>query len=179
MTEGTQEAAALGVVPGGFWRRVAAWLIDTIIVLVGVYLVGSFLWPDLIETTTRVSESDGARLEVVSYALSWLGSAVFGIALGVYTALQESSRAQATVGKRMLGLRVMGLDGGRISQFTAIYRCWPLWLPGLIGMVEGLNYVVGFAAIAACIAVAFTRRKQGLHDMLARCLVVRRPPPVI
>ena len=46
-------------------------------------------------------------------------------------------------------------------------------------MVVGLNYVVGFAAVAACIAVAFNRRKQGLHDMLARCLVVRRPPRVI
>ena len=179
MTDETSEGATLGVIPAGFWRRVAAWVIDTIIVLVGTYLVGSFLWPDLVETTTHVSESDGARLEVVSYALSWLGSIVFGIALGVYTALQEAGRAQATVGKRMLGLRVTGLDGGRISLLTAILRCWPLWLPGLVSMVFGLNFVVGFAAIAACIAVAFTRRKQGLHDMLVRCLVVRRPPRVI
>ena len=179
MTDETPEGATLGVIPAGFWRRVAAWVIDTIIVLVGIYLVGSFLWPDLVETTTHVSESDGARLEVVSYALSWLGSIVFGIALGVYTALQEAGRAQATVGKRMLGLRVTGLDGGRISLLTAILRCWPLWLPGLVSMVVGLNFIVGFAAIAACIAVAFTRRKQGLHDMLVRCLVVRRPPRVI
>ena len=179
MTEEAPEEGAIGVIPAGFWRRVAAWVIDTIIVLVGTYLVGSFLWPDLVETTTHVSESDGARLEVVSYALSWLGSIVFGIALGVYTALQEAGRAQATIGKRMLGLRVTGLDGGRISLLTAILRCWPLWLPGLVSMVVGLNFIVGFAAIAACIAVAFTRRKQGLHDMLVRCLVVRRPPRVI
>ena len=129
MTDEAPESATLGVIPAGFWRRVAAWVIDTIIVLVGTYLVGSFLWPDLVETTTHVSESDGARLEVVSYALSWLGSIVFGIALGVYTALQEAGRAQATIGKRMLGLRVTGLDGGRISLLTAILRCWPLWLP--------------------------------------------------
>ena len=179
MTDGAPEVAATGVIPAGFWRRVAAWLIDTIIVLVGVYLVGSFLWPDLVETTTRVSESDGARLEVVSYALSWLGSVVFGIALGAYTALQESGPAQATLGKRMLRLRVTRLDGARVSPLTASIRCWPLWLPGLVSMVDGLNYVVGVAAVAACFAVAFTRRKQGLHDMLARCLVVRRPPPVL
>ena len=79
----------------------------------------------------------------------------------------------------MLGLRVTGLDGARISLLTAGYRCWPLWLPGLVSMVFGLNYVVGVAAIAACLTVAFNRRKQGLHDMLARCLVVRRPPRVI
>ena len=179
MTDEATEGATLGVIPAGFWRRVAAWVIDTVIVLVGTYLVGSFLWPDLVETTTHVSESDGARLEVVSYALSWLGSIVFGIALGVYTSLQEAGRAQATVGKRMLGLRVTGLDGGRISLLAAVLRCWPLWLPGLVSMVVGLNFVVGFAAIAACLAVPFTRRKQGLHDMLVRCLVVRRPPRVI
>ena len=179
MTDEATEGATLGVIPAGFWRRVAAWVIDTIVVLVGTYLVGTFLWPDLVETTTHVSESDGARLEVVSYALSWLGTVVFGIALGIYTAAQESGPAQATIGKRMLGLRVTGLDGGRISPPTAILRCWPLWLPGLVSMVVGLNFLVGAAAIAACIAVAFTRRKQGLHDMLARCLVVRRPPRVI
>jgi len=169
----------IGVIPAGFWRRVAAWVIDTIIVLVGTYLVGSFLWPDLVETTTHISESDGARLEVVSYALSWLGTVVFGLALGVYTAVLESGPWQATLGKRMLGLRVTGLGGGRISPLTAILRCWPLWLPGLFSTIVGLNYIAGFAAIAACIAVAFTRRKQGLHDMLARCLVVRRPPRAI
>ena len=179
MIEMAPEVAATGVILAGFWRRVAAWVIDTIIVLVGVYLVGLFLWPDLVETTTRVSESDGARLEVVSYSLTFLGTVVFGIALGVYTALQESGPAQATLGKRMLRLRVTDLDGARISQFTAILRCWPLWLPGLFSTVVGLNFVVGFAAVAACIAVAFTRRKQGLHDMIARCLVVRRPSPVL
>ena len=179
MTEGAPESAATGVLPAGFWRRVAAWLIDTIIVLIGVYLVGSFLWPELVETTTHVSESDGARLEVVSYALSWLGTVVFGIALGLYTAMLESSPAQATLGKRMLRLRVTDLDGARISPLTAILRCWPLWLPGLVSTVVGLNFFVGIAAIAACIAVAFTRRKQGLHDMIARCLVVRRPPRVL
>ena len=179
MTAEAPEGAVLGVIPAGFWRRVAAWLVDTIIVLIGVYLVGSFLWPELVETTTHVSESDGARLEVVSYALSTLGTAVFGAALGVYTALLESGPGQATLGKRMLRLRVTDLDGARISPLTAILRCWPLWLPGLVSMVFGLNYVVGIAAIAACLTVAFNRRKQGLHDMIARCLVVRRPPRVI
>ena len=50
---------------------------------------------------------------------------------------------------------------------------------GLVSVILGLNALAGIAALAACIAVAFTRRKQGLHDMMARCLVVRRPPPVL
>ena len=179
MTDGAPEAAALGVVPGGFWRRVAAWLIDTILVLIAVYLVGLYLWPDLVATTTHSSQAGGAQLEVVSYSLTWLGTVVFGLALGVYTALLESGPGQATLGKRMLRLRVTDLNGGRISPLTAIIRCWPLWLPGLFSTIVGLNFVLGAAAVAACIAVAFTRRKQGLHDMMARCLVVRRPPRVL
>ena len=171
--------AAQGVFLAGFWRRFAAWLIDTVIVLVGVYLVGLFLWPGLVETSTHSSQAGGASMEVVSYSLSWLGSVVFGIALGVYTALQESGRAQATLGKRALGLRVTDLDGGRVSLLTAGLRCWPLYLPGIVSMVTGLNFVVGIAAIAACLAIPFNRRRQGLHDMIARCLVVRRPPPVL
>ena len=83
MTDGAPAGATLGVIPAGFWRRVAAWVIDTIIVLICVYLVGSFLWPELVKTTTHISENDGARLEVVSYALSTLGTAVFGGMLGV------------------------------------------------------------------------------------------------
>ena len=179
MTEETPDAAPSGVIPAGFWRRVAAWVIDTIIVLVVVYVVGLYLWPDLVATTTHSSQAGGAQLEVVSYSLTFLGTVVFGLALGVYTALLESGPGQATLGKGILQLRVTGLDGGRISPLTAIIRCWPLWLPGLFSTVVGLNFVVGAAAIAACIAVAFTRRKQGLHDMMARCLVVRRPPRVI
>ena len=177
MSDETPEAAPTSVVPSGFWRRVAAWVIDTIIVLVAVYVVGLYLWPELVATATHSSQAGGAQLEVVSYSLTSLGTMVFGIALGVYTALLESGPGQATLGKGMLRLRVTGLDGTRISPLTAIIRCWPLWLPGLFSTVVGLNFVVGVAAIAACIAVAFTRRKQGLHDMMARCLVVRRSPP--
>ena len=98
MTDEAPEGATLGVIPAGFWRRVAAWVIDTIVVLVGVYVIGLYVWPDLVQTTTQVSESGGARLEVVSYSLTWLGTVVFGLALGIYTALLESGPGQATLG---------------------------------------------------------------------------------
>ena len=107
------------------------------------------------------------------------GTAVLGIAFWAYVALHECGPAQATLGKRMLRLRVTGLDGARVSLLTASFRSWPRWLPGILGVIGVLDAIGGLAALAACIAVAFTRRKQGLHDMMARCLVVRRPPPVL
>ena len=162
--------------PGGFWRRLAAWLIDGVVILVGFFLVGIYLWPDLVETTALVSEVDGARLQTVRYAPTKIGAVVLGIAVWAYAALQECGPRQATLGKRILGLRVTGLDGGRVSLLTASYRSWPRWLPGIMGVVGILDAVVALIALAACIAVAFTPRKRGLHDMMARCLVVRQPP---
>ena len=163
--------------PAGFWRRVAAWVVDGIVVMAGFFIVGIFLWPDLVETSTLVSEVDGARLETVRYAPTVLGTAVLGIAFWAYVALQEWGPAQATLGKRALGLRVRGLDGARLSLLTASYRSWPRWLPGILGVIGVLDAVAAAVALAACLAVPFTRRKQGLHDMMARCLVVRRPRP--
>ncbi len=179
MIDGAPEIAATGVIPAGFWRRVAAWVIDGILVMVSFFIVGIYLWPDLVETTTLVSQVEGARLETVRYAPTMLGTAVLGIAFWAYVALQECGPAQATLGKRMLRLRVTGLDGARVSLLTASFRSWPRWLPGILGVIGILDAIGGLAALAACIAVAFTRRKQGLHDMMARCLVVRRPPPVL
>lgn len=163
--------------PAGFWRRLAAWLIDGAIVLAGFFLVGVYLWPDLVLTATLTSEVDGARLETVRYAPTPLGAVVLGIAVWAYAALQECGPRQATLGKRALGLRVTGRDGGRVSLLVASVRSWPRWLPGLLGTIGILDAVAACAALAACVAVAFTPRKQGLHDMMARCLVVRRPPP--
>ncbi len=159
---------------GGFWRRAAAWVVDGIILLVGFFLVGIYLVPDLVETATLVRETAGARLETTRYAPTTLGSIVLAIAAWAYTALQESGPAQATVGKRLLRLRVTNLAGERLSLARASLRSWPLWLPGLVSALDILDAVAGLAAFAACIAVAFTRRKQGLHDLMAKCLVVRR-----
>ena len=46
-------------------------------------------------------------------------SAAFGVVLWGYHAGFESSRLQATLGKAVLGLRVTGLAGGRVSLSTA------------------------------------------------------------
>ena len=191
MTEETPEAPPTGIVPAGFWRRVAAWIVDVLLITVAAYLVGIFLWPDLmVETRSQTSGADGARLEIVTYALSAHGWVIHGVAIWAYTALLESGAGQATLGKRMLRLRVTGLDGRRISLLTASVRSWPIWLHGPLSVPAHLdvelgstwlnfNSLAGLVALVACIFVAFTRRKQGLHDMMARCLVVRRPPRVL
>ena len=156
----------------GFWRRAAAWFIDALFIYITYLLVAFFIWEDLL-VQTAMQDSAGGEV-FYSYVPSFLGLLVVGVATLAYFALQESSRARATLGKRALGIRVCDYNGDKISLLTASYRAWPLWLPGLINTVAILDLIVGLASLAACLAVAFTKRKQGLHDIMARCLVVKR-----
>jgi len=141
---------------GGFWIRVAASLVDSLIlgaVLIPVSL--AFLLPAL----RTMSEHDWEQgppiafieaafmLMLLSAAASWL-----------YEAFLTSSEWQGTVGKRMLSLKVTDTAGNRISFARASGRFFAKILSRMI-----MN--IGF------IMVAFTERKQGLHDLVAGTLV--------
>ena len=75
----------------------------------------------------------------------------------------ESSSWQATLGKKVLGLVVVDENGQRISLAKGIGRYFGKILSALI-------VLIGF------IMVAFTEKKQGLHDMLAGTLVLKGAP---
>lgn len=156
----------------GFWRRFGAWVIDHILISICFRLVALYVWQDLLVELT-IQMPDGA--EAIPFRVpSLLGLLVLVVWTCAYVALQESSRVQATVGKRAFGIKVCDYNGDRISLLTASYRAWPHWLPGLINMILILSLIVAVASLLACLAVAFTKRKQGLHDIMARCLVVKR-----
>jgi uncharacterized RDD family membrane protein YckC len=80
----------------------------------------------------------------------------------LYFALMESSAKQATLGKAMIGVIVTDADGSRISFGRASGRYFAKF-------VSVITLMIGF------IMAAFTKRKQALHDMMAGCLVIRRP----
>ena len=73
----------------------------------------------------------------------------------------ESSKLQGTVGKIALGIEVTDLDGNQISfgKANGRYFC---------KIISTIILMIGY------IMVAFTEKKQGLHDMMAGCLVVNK-----
>lgn len=79
----------------------------------------------------------------------------------LYFALQESSERQATIGKRALNMYVTDLQGRRLTFGRATGRHFGRLLCVL---TLGIGYLM----------VAFTERKQGLHDMVAATLVWRK-----
>ena len=83
------------------------------------------------------------------------------VAAYAYYAGFESSAYQATVGKMALGIQVTDLNGQRISFMRALGR-------NLAEILSALILLIGY------IMVAFTEKKQGLHDMIAGTLVVKK-----
>jgi hypothetical protein len=87
---------------------------------------------------------------------------LLGLVVGwLYFALQESSTAQATLGKRALGIKVTDANGRRIGFGRATGRFFGKILSGLV-------FAIGF------MLAGWTERKQALHDFLAGTLVVFR-----
>jgi uncharacterized RDD family membrane protein YckC len=128
----------------GFWKRFAAVLID-----------GILLW---------VSGIVALFAAVILEAFSGFPSALWLFAHFVatpwlYFALMESSKWQATIGKRALGILVTDQRGEPVSFGRASGRFWAKWL-------SNITFYVGY------IIAGFTEKKQALHDMVADSLVV-------
>jgi uncharacterized RDD family membrane protein YckC len=159
---------------GGFWLRLAAYLIDGLIITIPFGLL-AFLWPDLVVVeTSKIVAPEGQSTINFRVTLTRTGSIILAIAFWAYTAFLESSKFQATLGKRAVGLLVTNYRGERISLSVATVRSWPIWLPVLLNGTGVLGVIVWLAFLISCVSVAFTKQKQGLHDTIGGCLVVRR-----
>ena len=142
-----------GFVYGGFVARIIAVFVDFVVLYavgVCVGLAGWWLFFQDVPYREIQPEVD-VVIGVLIACWVWL-----------YFSLQESSSYQATLGKRVAGLRVQDLAGQRISFGRATGRT--------------LGKVVSYASCwIGFLMQPFTPRRQMLHDMLAGCIVVKRP----
>ncbi len=127
----------------GFWRRVAAALIDAGLLLVLLIVLGHALG------------QPGFLLRE-----DWFPSLLSGLVSLAYGVLFESSAWQATPGKRLIRIKVTDLAGQRISRGRAVLR-------HLAQLLSALCLMLGY------VMAAFTQRRQCLHDKIAGTLVVR------
>ncbi|HSE02124.1 MAG TPA: RDD family protein [Burkholderiales bacterium] len=88
--------------------------------------------------------------------------ALFLIAL-LYWPLMECSERQATLGKQLLGIQVTDANGARLTFVRSLLR-------NLAKIISSLPFGLGF------LLAAFTARRQALHDLITKCLVVRAGP---
>ena len=102
-----------------------------------------FLIGNLLSTAGADEDTVSVIFYVIGFIMGWC-----------YFALMESLRIQATVGKWALRIIVTDLEGRRISFGRATGRYFAKLLSLVILFVGHLM-------------IAFTGKKQGLHDMMA------------
>jgi uncharacterized RDD family membrane protein YckC len=120
-----------------FFSRLVAFLIDNLILLIPMFVVDANL-------PQRFSD---------------IGLIYMLVVHGLYFTTLESSAGQATIGKKLLGLKVVDKYGDRINFATALYRY-------LFKHVSAYTLMIGF------FIAAFSPKRQALHDKAADTLVV-------
>lgn len=137
----------------GFWRRFAAYLIDSMVIVFALTNFASLLSRQLVVSITNAQTLNtylATAIVVMSLLLTW-----------AYYSGMESSPLQATIGKLVVGIYVTDLQGQRISFGRATGRFF-----GKI--ISGAILLIGY------LMAGFTEKKQALHDMMARCLVLMK-----
>lgn len=158
----------------GFWIRFGAWVIDSIILGIPLLFFSNIIFALFINSMEFPDEllTDPASIHALSDAevLSLIGPimiAFFGtIAVCMfislfYYALLHASKWQATIGKKLLGLRVEDMKGNRISFWRSLGRYI------VSSLLSGI-LLIGF------ILAAFTEKKQALHDLIVGSVVVKK-----
>lgn len=168
--------------PAGFWIRVGAQIIDSLV----------FLPIAILSFWNMFSVKSMILLVFVSLP---------GL---IYKPFMESFYG-ATLGKMACGIKVIDESGNRVSLPVAYARFFPFLLQGAIGLVSmfiifsspqfesvkwftdlaqvqqgdflrPISMVMNIVVFVDCVVVAFTFRKRALHDMLAETFCVFNEP---
>lgn len=151
------------VVYAGFWKRLAAYLLDAVVIgvvtqIIQMVLTSVFMgvnYGSLLGNPAGLMSSDAGVIMLLAVSLLPLALQL------AYYAGMHSSPTQATLGKMAVGIKVTDEHGQRIGLGRAIARYFAMILSTLI-------LFVGF------LMAGFTQRKQALHDILCGTLVVDR-----
>lgn len=124
----------------GFTKRFIANLIDFILVALAGWAIGLIF---------------GVNIFKESWGVKWFNN----ILTMIYFIVMEAGRNNATLGKQIVGLKVVTTNGAPITLQDALVR-------NLCKIISAAILMIGF------IMVAFSVKKQGLHDMIAGTLVI-------
>ena len=144
----------------GFWRRLAAYLLDVIpITLLTTSIFYMFLGFD--ETWNTYSEDPSLENKIeFLFERNNIRDLSFVIWM-LYSMLLEASPLQGTVGKVVCGIKVVDQDGNRLTYVGSVKR----------NSAKIVSYIpIGLGFLWA----AFSKKSQTWHDMIAKTFVVFR-----
>ena len=177
-----QPAADPGFHYAPFVRRGAAFVLDWAIVtgalVAVVYGVG---------IAYVLHRPDHAKaMEAYVDVVSFLVQALWVLLIWLYCAVLEGGPHEETIGQLAFGMKVIDYSGRPIGYFRASLRillkilfCLPLLITDDIKEIA--DFPLGAMLLVAslpfafdCAFALFTPRKQALHDLIVRCLVVKK-----
>jgi uncharacterized RDD family membrane protein YckC len=143
----------------GFWRRLGAFLVDYVVLYVGVSVL--FLVPIF-----AITNASDAVLTGLSWA-SWLSLLIYP---AYYIALEGGTKGQ-TLGKRALGIRVVGRETGTSIGhwaatgrfFARILSALPLYL-GYLWMLWDAEKQTWHDKLSGSVVVPTSRRTDVAHQ---------------
>ena len=145
----------------GFWRRSVAYIVDIIFISIFEIFIFALMFIPLIfvEKVTFNEIIEGVYLlytaeSILSYMLTF-------ILTWFYFSFMESTDLQATFGKYLFRIKVIDYNGNRIKFGRASARFFGKAASMLI---LGIGFLM----------IIFTKKKQGLHDLWANCLLIIR-----
>jgi hypothetical protein len=122
----------------------------------------TYLYRERVKHVTGKTESERHLLDPVtkteihiSQSSNW---ALF--VLLIYCSVMESSRFQASLGKRAMRIQVVDKEGNRLAFGQALGR-------NLAKFFSALTCFIGFAL------PLWSKDRQALHDMIARCYLIQ------
>lgn len=149
-----------------FHKRLFAYFIDLGILVLYLYSMKFMLYEGL-----GISLDDYIGFDILVISLPML----------LYSLLMELWMNGQTVGKKIMSLRVISLDGGEptLGQFmirwiTRMFE-WPFFFGYIIGaehMILAYLFITGLMGIGVVIPIAVTQRSQRLGDLAAGTVVV-------
>ena len=125
----------------GFGLRFGAILLDGLIIGLPLKIFGNIF--------SAIGDEADSVYTLITIVIYWL-----------YFAIMESSKNQATLGKKILKIKVVDMNGNKVSFARATGRHFGKILSSFI-------LLIGF------FMAGFTEKKQTLHDIMAQCLVIK------
>ncbi|WPY01041.1 RDD family protein [Candidatus Trichorickettsia mobilis] len=177
----------------GIWRRSCAHIIDGFLLQITLIVIGSvFFGIDFIslysETWRNIVEYNSDEIQITK--VENFANTTHSIMAWIYYPLFNSSTMQATPGKYLLKLKLITIEGNKLTLLRAIARELAMVASAVLIMLFMLLIVaffidleailalllvlLGATAIILAIPIIITKEKKGFHDMICNTRVIRR-----
>lgn len=131
-----------------FWKRLSAWLIDEIILVLIVFAI-IYVSPEAIPTSI-----EGITQEFLNKVVQ------FSVLLSLlYFTVLEGKTGQ-TIGKKAISIKILKEEGEKISYSTALLRRVGMIVP-LFNLIDGPS-------------ILFTSKNQRIFDIIASTIVINQ-----